>query len=82
MIGAHVAPASTLLYIASPQNEAYRMLVFWGSISISVAPLACDTASFKSVQVTAPSFDSQIPNREWIGGVVRRAPPRPRSTVA
>src|ERR1700737_656946 len=56
------------------------VFVFCGSISMSVAPLDSATASFRSVQLAPPALDSQSPSREWIGGVTRRAPPRPRKT--
>src|SRR3984893_7574316 len=68
--------------MASLQNDAYRIFEFCGSILMSVAPSDTAGAAFKSFQVTPPSFDSQSPYVEWIGGETRRAPPRPRSTAA
>ena len=56
--------------------------MFCGSIRMSVAPRETAGAAILSVQVTAPSFDSQMPYVEWIGGEVRRTPPRPRSIAA
>src|SRR5690349_19113610 len=81
MIGDQCLPASVDLYIASPQNEAYRMLTFCGSISMSVAPWLSSVVPLSSFQWLPPSFDSKMPNVVGFGGLTRREPPRPRPTA-
>jgi hypothetical protein len=58
MIGVQFAPASVDLYIASPQNDAYRVLGVCGSMLMSVAPLNWSVVPLRRVQWTPPSVDS------------------------
>jgi hypothetical protein len=76
-----VLPPSVDLYIASPQNEAYRMLGDCGSMSMSVAPRSWSVVPLRTFQCTPPSVDSKMPYVVGFGGVVRRMPPRPRPTA-
>src|SRR4029077_1127506 len=68
--------------MASPQKDEYRVVGCCGSSLMSVAPSDVLGEGWISVQLTPPSFDSQIPKAEWIGGETRLLPPRPRRTAA